>query len=88
MCLERLAVVHYVIQVQIFMSIIPGGTAVGGLTPTTPVGVENVTCPSNATSISDCPAVSPPMNPRCYGNFSAAGVRCIQGMNIEDKSNS
>ena len=61
---------------------ISGGTAVGGLRATTPVGVgvENVMCPSNATSPAECAAIAPPEMPRCFGNSSAAGVRCTQGM--------
>ena len=55
-----------------------------GLGTTAPVGVEDVMCPSNATSASECNATSPPMTPRCFGNFSAAGVRCIQGVYQSD----
>ena len=56
-----------------------GGVALGGLTPTAPVAAENVMCPLNATSGFDCTFDSPPESPRCYGNSSAAGVRCMQG---------
>ena len=56
-----------------------GGVAVRGLIPTSQPALENVMCPSNATSASNCSFVSPPISSRCYGNFSAAGVQCIQG---------
>ena len=59
---------------------VSGGTAVSGLIPTAPIGVENVMCSSNATSAAECLAVAPPESSRCYGSFSAAGVRCIQGL--------
>ena len=63
-----------------FLRCILGGTAVGGLTATSPIGVENVMCPSNATSPAQCTAVAPPETSRCFGGSSAAGVRCTQGM--------
>ena len=56
-----------------------GGTALSGLIGPAPIGIENVMCSGNETSISQCTFVSPPKTPRCLGNFSA-GVRCIQGM--------
>lgn len=59
---------------------ISGGSALGRLRATTPIGVENVMCPSNATSPAECAAVAPPETSRCFGNSSAAGVRCTQGM--------
>ena len=57
-----------------------GGIAVGGLATTAPIGIENVVCPSNVTSVSQCGADSPPVTSRCFGSFSAAGVRCVQGV--------
>ena len=56
-----------------------GGVAVNGLIPTTTIAIENVTCPDNATSASNCSVVSPPVSPRCFSGIGAAGVRCIQG---------
>ena len=56
-----------------------GGVAVRGLTATAPIGIGNVDCPSNATSVLQCSGVTPPQSPQCLSNFSAAGVRCIQG---------
>ena len=50
---------------------------------TAPPGLDDVMCPSNATSALNCSFNIPPMSPQCYGNFSAAGVRCIQGMHID-----
>ena len=47
---------------------------------TAPVGVEDVMCPSNAISASECNVISPPTTSRCLGTFNAAGVRCTQGM--------
>ena len=61
-------------------TIFPGGVAVRGLTATVPAGLDNVMCPSNATSALNCSFNIPPVSPQCYGNFSAAGVRCIQGI--------
>ena len=49
-----------------------------GLIPTTIIAIENVTCPDNATSASNCSVVSPPVSPRCFSGIGAAGVRCIQ----------
>ena len=55
--------------------------AVVGLTATTPIGVENVMCPSNATSPAECEVIAPPESRTCrYSDFSAAGVRCIQSI--------
>ena len=59
---------------------VSGGIALQGLTTTAPPGLDNVMCPSNASSALDCSFNSPPVSPQCYGNFSAAGVRCIQGI--------
>jgi hypothetical protein len=59
---------------------ISGGTALRGLEATAPIGIENVTCPRNATSPEECPAVAPPVTSRCFGGSSAAGARCTQGM--------
>ena len=60
-----------------------GGVAVRGLTATAPIGIGNVECPSDATSPLQCRYIvysSPQLtSPRCLSNFSAAGVRCIQG---------
>ena len=50
---------------------------------TAPPGLDGVMCPSNATSALNCSFNIPPMSTQCYGNFSAAGVRCIQGMHID-----
>ena len=56
-----------------------GGVALSGLTATTSIGIENVECPSNPISVSECSGTIPPQSPRCLSNFSAAGIRCIQG---------
>ena len=63
-----------------FAAYVSGGTALSGLQPTAPIGVENIMCPSNATGPEECPAVAPPENPRCFGGSNAAGARCTQGM--------
>ena len=47
---------------------------------TAPPGLDNVMCPSNATSALNCSFNIPPVSPQCYSNFSAAGVRCVQGV--------
>ena len=52
----------------------------GGLIATAPTGLENLMCPSDATSALNCTFVSPLVSSRCYNNLSAAGVRCIQGL--------
>ena len=57
-----------------------GGVALRGLTATAPPGLDNVMCPSNATSALNCSFNIPPISPQCYSNFSAAGVRCIEGV--------
>ena len=67
---------HY----MLFIIPSPGGVAVLGLIPTSQLYFDNVMCPSNAASVSDCSIVSPPTSPRCVLNPSAAGVQCIQGM--------
>ena len=51
----------------------------GGLTATAPIGIENAECPSNAVSALQCSGDIPPHSPRCFSNFSAAGVHCTQG---------
>ena len=56
-----------------------GGIAVGGLAATAPIGIENVVCPTNVTSASQCSSNSP-VTSRCFNDFSAAGVRCVQGV--------
>ena len=61
-----------------------GGFAVDGLVATTSIGIENVMCPSNSTSTSDCSGEIPPESPRCLNNFSAAGVRCVQGVYVDN----
>ena len=68
------------IAINLFVS--SGGTALSGLRATVPIGIENIVCPSNATSPAECEAVAPPESPTCYSEFSAAGVRCIQGTSL------
>ena len=51
-----------------------------GLIATAPPGLDSVMCPSNATSALNCSFSIPPISSQCYDNFSAAGVRCIQGI--------
>ena len=53
-----------------------GGVAVRGLIPTSQPAIENVMCPMNATSTSNC-SFSPPITPRCFESFNAAGIQCI-----------
>ena len=72
--------VLYGLAANIYIS---GGTALSGFTATAPIGVENVMCPSNATSPAECEAVAPPETPSCYSDFRAAGVRCIQGTSLK-----
>ena len=64
----------------VIIFVVAGGVALGGLTATAPIRVENVTCSSNATLASDCTAIEPPISPNCFNNFSAAGVQCVQGI--------
>ena len=56
-----------------------GEVALSGFIATTDIGIENVECPSNATNASECSGVTPPQSFRCLSNFSAAGIRCVQG---------
>ena len=55
-----------------------GGVALNGLRATSLIAIENVSCPVNA-SVSQCSS-TPPQSSRCFNNFSAAGVRCVQGI--------
>ena len=62
-----------------FHMIIVGGVALNGLATTTSIDIENVQCPSNSTIVSQCSGITPPQSLRCLSDFSAAGIRCIQG---------
>ena len=72
-------ILYCAIQVSIIAGYFIGGVALSGLTATTAIGIEDVKCPSNSTSISECSSTAPPQSSRCLGNFTAAGIRCSQG---------
>ena len=74
------SMIYGLIFIVLFNIPFPGGVAVLGLTPTSQPYFDNVMCPSNAASVSDCSFDVPPTSPRCSESSSAAGVRCIQGM--------
>ena len=70
---------HTIIMQLLMILHIAGGVALSGLTATTSIDVKNVECPSNSTSASQCSVTAPPQSSQCLSNFSAAGIRCIQG---------
>lgn len=58
-----------------------GGTALRGVVPTVPIGIEDLTCLPNATTLAECQTVYPPVSLQCVGQSSlAAGVRCSQAL--------
>ena len=62
-----------------------GGFAIGGLNVTATILVENVICFDSNTTLSlfeQCLAQIPPLMPRCLGNASGAGVRCVKGTEV------
>ena len=59
---------------------IPDGTALSGLFATAPIVAENVICLGSEADASQCNYTSPIVTPRCFSTFSAAGVRCTQGI--------
>ena len=63
---------------------ITDATALSGLSATSQIIAENITCLGNETSTTECNATVPVITPSCFDSFPgrAAGVRCAQGMTI------
>ena len=74
-----LNILYYAIQVSIIAGYFIGGVALSGLTATTAIGIEDVKCSSNSTSVSECSGTAPPQSSQCLSNFTAAGIRCSRG---------
>jgi hypothetical protein len=62
-----------------FVEIDHDGTALSRLFAIAPIIAENVVCLGSETNASQCNYTSPVVSSRCFGSFSAAGVRCTQG---------
>ena len=66
------------------LSIVTDATALSGLSATSQIIAENITCLGNETSTTECNATVPVITPSCFDSFPgrAAGVRCTQGITI------